>query len=215
MAVAGGLALPGRSGGLELVSNANNLLFTTGEPAYAVDDGGRIVAWNKAAERTFGFSRSTAIGANCWELLQGRDVFDNQYCGRRCPHREMAFKSTPINRCRMRFRLANGRYADYLLSTLTLQESSGRRVLVHLCRKESADIDRAAQNGRASPRCRLTARETEVLSLLAQGQATSRIAASLSISITTVRNHIEHLLQKLGCHSRLEAVVAARKQGLI
>jgi two-component system nitrate/nitrite response regulator NarL len=41
------------------------------------------------------------------------------------------------------------------------------------------------------------------------------IAQTLGISPTTVRNHIEHLLGKLGVHSKLEAVVAAAQHGLV
>lgn len=41
------------------------------------------------------------------------------------------------------------------------------------------------------------------------------IAETLGISATTVRNHIEHLLAKLGVHSKLEAVVYAAKSGLL
>lgn len=198
-----------------MVPSAHNLLFTTGEPAYAVDDTGCIVAWNKAAERTFGFDQSDAVGANCWELLQGRDVFDNQYCGRRCPHREMAARAKPINRCRIRFRLANGDYADFLLSTLTFQEAPGRQVLIHLCRPEPGHKRPGAKSNHVAPPGRLTRREQEVLHLLADGNSTAKIATALGISLPTVRNHVEHILEKLDSHSRLEAVAVARKQGLI
>ena len=56
---------------------ANSIVFNTGEPAYAVDRNGRIVAWNEAAAHTFGYSESTALNANCWELLAGQDIFGN------------------------------------------------------------------------------------------------------------------------------------------
>jgi DNA-binding NarL/FixJ family response regulator len=51
----------------------------------------------------------------------------------------------------------------------------------------------------------LTPREREVLSLLAQGLDTSAIARSLVISPETARTHVQHVLCKLGVHSRLEA----------
>jgi PAS domain S-box-containing protein len=191
------------------------MVFTTGEPAYAVDDSGRIMAWNRAAERTFGYSQEAAVGANCWELLEGRDVFGNQYCGERCPHRQMALHNKTINRCRMRFRLASGEYAEFLLSTMTLQESDGHHVLIHLCKPEVGVARTDPRNPRARGTLHLTERETQVLVHLAEGQSTSKIAAALSISIPTVRNHIEHILAKLECHSRLEAVAVARKQRLI
>jgi len=61
----------------------------------------------------------------------------------------------------------------------------------------------------------LTDREREVLSLLAQGLSTNEIARSLSITSSTVRNHIRNILQKLHVHNRLEAVVYVLKQGLL
>jgi DNA-binding NarL/FixJ family response regulator len=61
----------------------------------------------------------------------------------------------------------------------------------------------------------LTPRQKDVLDLLAKGQSTDQIAAGLHLTTETVRNHIRHLLAALGAHSRLEAVVLARRQGLI
>ena len=41
------------------------------------------------------------------------------------------------------------------------------------------------------------------------------MAAALQLTTETVRNHVRHVLKALGAHSRLEAVVVARRQGLI
>jgi PAS domain S-box-containing protein len=61
----------------------------------------------------------------------------------------------------------------------------------------------------------LTPRQAEVLHRLAAGDSTDQIATRLGISRQTVRNHVRDLLQRLGVHSRLEAVVAARERGLL
>jgi DNA-binding NarL/FixJ family response regulator len=61
----------------------------------------------------------------------------------------------------------------------------------------------------------LTVREKEVLRLMAEGEPSRSIASSLGISYTTVRTHIRSLGQKLGVHSKLEAIVKARELGLI
>jgi two-component system NarL family response regulator len=55
----------------------------------------------------------------------------------------------------------------------------------------------------------------EVLGLLAQGLNTREIAGRLGVAVETTRNHIRALLRRLGVHSRLEAVIVARRQGLI
>ncbi len=55
----------------------------------------------------------------------------------------------------------------------------------------------------------LTAREKEVLTLLIEGADTAAVAEKLVISYATARNHIQHILDKMGVHSRLEAIWAA------
>jgi len=60
----------------------------------------------------------------------------------------------------------------------------------------------------------LTRRELEILALLSHGLNQREIAADLSISPSTVARHIEHVLEKLGVHSRTQAVAAAFRQGL-
>jgi DNA-binding NarL/FixJ family response regulator len=61
----------------------------------------------------------------------------------------------------------------------------------------------------------LTGRELEVLQAMAAGRATGEIAAELYISQHTVRNHVRSILNKLGAHSKLEAVVIAAKAGVV
>lgn len=61
----------------------------------------------------------------------------------------------------------------------------------------------------------LTPREREILRMVSEGTATRDIAASLGISYTTVRTHIRSIAGKLGCHSKLEAVVKARDLALL
>ena len=55
----------------------------------------------------------------------------------------------------------------------------------------------------------LSRREREVLQHLALGERTTRIADTLCISTATVRNHVQHIFEKLGAHSRLEALAVA------
>jgi LuxR family transcriptional regulator, maltose regulon positive regulatory protein len=61
----------------------------------------------------------------------------------------------------------------------------------------------------------LTARETQVLNLLAVGSPNQRIADDLVVSLDTVKKHVTHLLGKLGAANRTEAVTRARQLGLI
>jgi DNA-binding NarL/FixJ family response regulator len=61
----------------------------------------------------------------------------------------------------------------------------------------------------------LTGREIEVLELVAQGNTSREIGALLFISENTVKNHIRNILDKLGLHSRNEAVLYAVREDLI
>ena len=61
----------------------------------------------------------------------------------------------------------------------------------------------------------LTPRESEVLSLLAEGKTNEKIAGLLNISVHTVARHRENLMGKLGLHSRSELVKYAIRKGLI
>ena len=61
----------------------------------------------------------------------------------------------------------------------------------------------------------LTAREREILVYLARGKSGPDIAVGLNIAPLTVRTHIRNLMEKLGVHSRLEAVSYALRHGLI
>ncbi|NPV70135.1 MAG: response regulator transcription factor [Firmicutes bacterium] len=61
----------------------------------------------------------------------------------------------------------------------------------------------------------LTAREQEVLALIAEGLTNVQIAERLYLSINTVKFHVAQILRKLGVQRRTEAAVAALKQGYI
>ena len=60
----------------------------------------------------------------------------------------------------------------------------------------------------------LTAREMDVLALIATGATNRDIAARLHISVKTVDHHVSHVLNKLDARSRAEAAVTAERLGL-
>jgi DNA-binding NarL/FixJ family response regulator len=62
---------------------------------------------------------------------------------------------------------------------------------------------------------RLTVREREVLHLLAGGTSTAAIGQRLHIARNTARAHVQRVIEKLGAHSKLEAVAVARRTGII
>ena len=66
-----------------------------------------------------------------------------------------------------------------------------------------------------APQLSLSARETEVLRLVAQGSSNSVIGRTLHISDATVKTHLVHIYSKLGVSSRTAAVAAARDAGVM
>ncbi|MEV7074324.1 response regulator [Streptomyces sp. NPDC091972] len=75
-------------------------------------------------------------------------------------------------------------------------------------------LDRV-RNGEEPPEQVLTAREEEVLKLVAEGHSSKEIAEILFISIKTVHRHRENLLRKLGLRDRLELTRYAIRAGLV
>jgi DNA-binding NarL/FixJ family response regulator len=66
-----------------------------------------------------------------------------------------------------------------------------------------------------APTFKLTARELEVLGLVAKGLNNRAIASELFISENTVKNHVRNILEKLQLHSRMEAVMFAVREKLL
>jgi DNA-binding NarL/FixJ family response regulator len=78
-------------------------------------------------------------------------------------------------------------------------------------------IERLAELGRAHPESGslLSAREKEILTLVARGYTNKEIGAELFLSPYTARNHVIHILDKLGLSRRSEAAAQAVKLGLL
>ena len=77
---------------------------------------------------------------------------------------------------------------------------------------EFKQMSRPARDHVATPR--VTARELEVLKLVAQGLPNREIGTRLFISENTVKNHVRNILEKLQLNSRMDAVMYAVREGL-
>ncbi len=91
-----------------------------------------------------------------------------------------------------------------------LDPSIARKVVLHMSGKNPKTNSATATSG---PTEELTARELEVLQLLAQGLNNNAIAQTLSISDRTVQAHLTNIFAKMHVSSRLEAVLAGIRRG--
>lgn len=71
------------------------------------------------------------------------------------------------------------------------------------------------QRRRGGIRAALSAREREVLELIAQGHSAPEIGRRLDVSAGTVKSHLQHLYEKLGVSDRAAAVAVAMRRGLL
>lgn len=80
----------------------------------------------------------------------------------------------------------------------------------------SADMLRSVVgSGGRRPGADLTERELQILRIASLGRSNQAIADELHLSVNTVRNHMQHVLTKLGAHSKLEATAIAARLGIL
>ncbi len=73
----------------------------------------------------------------------------------------------------------------------------------------------SAVDAQVLPQAELSARELDVLKLIANGKDNAEIARTLFISPKTVKNHISNILMKLGIQNRIQAAVYAVRSGIV
>lgn len=195
-----------------------DLAALAGDGAFVVDRAQRIVFWNRSAEAICGLSSAEVVGRRCHEVFCGRDEDGNRVCCLRCPLFVMVQQGERVSPRDMVITARGGEQRRVNFSTLA---APGGVAVLHLFRDISDHYARTRMAdeillGRLRtpqsmplPLAALTAREREVLGLLTSGADTKGIAGALFISRLTARNHVQHILRKLGAASRTEAVAIA------
>lgn len=79
----------------------------------------------------------------------------------------------------------------------------------------SADMLKSVVGSGAALGTDLTERELQILRIASLGRSNKAIAEELHLSVNTVRNHMQHVLIKLGAHSKLEATAIAARLGIL
>jgi PAS domain S-box-containing protein len=205
----------------------DRLLTDTADGVCAIGVDGRIVFWNRSAERLLGYPAREVVGKPCCDVFVGRDPAGNRLCYQGCHVQTLVKRGEAVEHFEMATRTKTGRPVWLDISILAVP--GARRdatTTVHLFRDvttahevETLVRERLAQMRPSSddglPPSDLTPRELTILRLIAGGASTRAMAEKLHVSPATIRNHVQHILGKLGVHSRLEAAAYATRRGLV
>lgn len=211
----------------------------TADGMFCVDSDQQIVFWSHTAEALLGYSAEEVLGKPCHDVLCGRDAQNHRFCRKNCPVVANARRGRATPDYDVLSQRKDGSDVWLNVSVLILRGSRARRPYVmHLVRDvtERRRVERLARRAmealyelapglegetaeppdiRPTPSPALSSREMQVLRLLALGLSTEEIAENLGISRVTARNHVTHVVSKLGAKSRLQAVVFASRRRLI
>ena len=182
----------------------------------SVDARDRVLSWSPDAEALFGHASAAALGRRLQDLLDGRDRFGNRVCRDACWVRDAIAAGETVRRYELDARHAGGERLRVVVDVQPTPRGWAYRFL------PDRRSDRQRAPAPPPPEARppeatfvLTQRERDVLRLLARGAGTVEMASEMGIAGTTVRNHVQHLLDKLGAHNRLQAVSVALRHGLL
>jgi PAS domain S-box-containing protein len=202
----------------------DQILARSGDGVFAVGPEGRVVLWNRAAERILGWSAREVMGRPCCDVFVGVDDHGNRLCYKGCHVMSLVKLGEPVQHFDMETRTKAGRPVWLDISILEAPSSGpGGALAIHLFRDVTTTrellrlVHERLQAPSAPPdeATALTRRELEVLRLMAGGANTKALAERLHVSPATIRNHAQNMFTKLGVHSRLEAVAYATQHHLL
>jgi PAS domain S-box-containing protein len=209
-------------------TDLDTLLSNTADGVCAIGAEGRVVLWNRSAERILGYPAREVIGKSCCEVFVGRDSAGNRLCYRGCHVMTLVTRGEQVQHFDMATRTKAGKPVWLNISILVIPGSRQElSTTVHFFRDVTASreietlvrerLTRATAEAAPDPSATasLTRREIEILRLMTSGANTKDMAERLHVSSATVRNHVQNILGKLGVHSRLEAAAYATRSGLI
>jgi PAS domain S-box-containing protein len=194
-------------------------IHAMGVAVWVSDEDGTIVYMNERAETLLGREAQAVLGSPCHQVIAGKTEDGQKWCDHNCRVREMAKTGEEIEPYTLRI---NGHteeehWLQLLVIPFTTEDGVTR--LAHCAFRIDRThiiesyLDRVAARTPVNAKrdfdleeSRLSRRERQVLDLLAQDKNLYEIAEQLGVSYYTVRNHVQHVLGKMGVHSTLEAV---------
>jgi DNA-binding NarL/FixJ family response regulator len=92
---------------------------------------------------------------------------------------------------------------------------AGRRYITPLIPRATLEVGKPGRQGESERRAELSARQKQVLQLIAEGRTAKEIAGILHLSVKTAEFHKYNIMRKLGLHNTAELTKYAMQQGLI
>lgn len=184
------------------LEQATWLVEHLGVPASLHDANGDFVYANRGAQEASGYSNAELVGRSHLDLVpeSERANIDAQF-QRAADGEPTDFATTFID--------AGGQLRGTRAQYLPLIEHGAVIGVLIIA------FEFFAPSLLQGPVPQLTARQREVLAMIAAGLSTSETARRLSLSTETVRNHLRGAYKELGAHTRVEAIAAAQRLGLL
>jgi PAS domain S-box-containing protein len=218
--------------GNPLLAALAEIFSKTADGVFGVSQDNKVTLWNEAAERLLGYKAAEVLGRPCSEIIGGRDRSGRRVCGLACSPIMSARKGEPVHGFEVLIQTKAGRPIWIHVSAIVVpSRTPDRFTLVHIFRDVTRQVEteilltkvqsllareaeppdgaRPQPGEIPSPLSVLTAREQQVLRLIARGESAKGVAEQLRISPATARNHTQKILTKLRVHTKLEAVVLA------
>jgi DNA-binding CsgD family transcriptional regulator len=189
-------------------------------PVWISDFNQRIVYINERAERLLGIGAEECIGRPCYRVVCGKNASGKSFCRAGCSTLRRVKRGVGIEPYALRIGGKDrGRWVRVVLIPTGMNGGDQKTQLIH-CIVPDGDQKRfkkylskvvtrtpkAGLHHRTFTNVALTPREKEVLRMLSEDVSLHAISDRLHLSYSTVRNHVQHILGKLGVHSIMEAV---------
>jgi len=102
------------------------------EPAFAVDEKHRLVAWSQGSEGLLGYRARAILGKPCYQIICGTDVFANRFCDANCPVLNMTRHGERVNSFELNLRAATAKTIRTNIAIVVLRHTPSRFAIIHL-----------------------------------------------------------------------------------
>jgi len=189
-------------------------------PVWVTGPDAEIRYLNQAGERLLEARAEELLGEKCFEIVRGTMASGESFCAEVCPLARRLEQHSKLDAVDLRIQAWSGAFKwVHLLAILIWGPGGSGPCLVHCAlpadREHRCELYIEQVASRSRPyRLRserqegsgISARESEVLTYLAEDRSLQDIARLMHLSHATVRNHVQHLIGKLQVHSIPEAV---------